>query len=111
MSPINKIKLKILRNKIDNVDNSLIKLIKQRTTLVKKVIKIKETKKHIVDKPRIKKIKFLLKDKGMTIKGVKKVLISDESKLDEINNTTINTKNILKSKLSKISKIVKELKN
>ena len=58
----------------------------------------------------LKKIKFLLKDKGMTIKGVKKVLISEESKLDEINNTTINTKNILKSKLSKISKIVKELK-
>ena len=58
----------------------------------------------------LKKIKFLLKDKGMTIKGVKKVLISDESKLDEINNTTINTKNILKSKLSKISKIVKDLK-
>jgi len=58
----------------------------------------------------LKKIKFLLKDKGMTIKGVKKVLISDESKLDEINNTTINTKNILKSKLNKISKIVKELK-
>ena len=58
----------------------------------------------------LKKIKFLLKDKGMTIKGVKKVLISDESKLDEINNITINTKNILKSKLYKISKIVKELK-
>ena len=58
----------------------------------------------------LKKIKFLLKDKGMTIKGVKKVLISNESKLDEINNTTINTKNILKSKISKISKIVKELK-
>ena len=58
----------------------------------------------------LKKIKFLLKDKGMTIKGVKKVLISDESKLDEINNITINTKNILKSKLNKISKIVKELK-
>ena len=58
----------------------------------------------------LKKIKFLLKDKGMTIKGVKKVLISYESKLDEINNITINTKNILKSKLSKISKIVKELK-
>jgi DNA-binding transcriptional MerR regulator len=58
----------------------------------------------------LKKIKFLLKDKGMTIKGVKKVLISDESKLDEINNTSINTKNILKSKLSKISKIIKKLK-
>ena len=58
----------------------------------------------------LKKIKFLLKDKGMTIKGVKKHLLSDDSKLDESINTSINTKNILKSKLSKISKIVKELK-
>ena len=58
----------------------------------------------------LKKIKFLLKDKGMTIKGVKKHLLNDESKLDETINTTINTKNILKSKVSRISKIVKELK-
>jgi len=58
----------------------------------------------------LKKIKFLLKDKGMTIKGVKKHLLTDESELDETMNTTINTKNILKSKLNKISKIVKELK-
>ena len=58
----------------------------------------------------LKKIKYLLKDKGMTIKGVKKQLIIDESKLDEISDTTINTKNILKSKINKISKIVKELK-
>ena len=58
----------------------------------------------------LKKIKFLLKDKGMTIRGVKKYLLDDESELDETINRTINTKNILKSKLSKISKIVKELK-
>ena len=58
----------------------------------------------------LKKIKYLLKDKGMTIKGVKKHLLDDESKLDETTNTSINTKNILKSKLLKISKIVKELK-
>ena len=58
----------------------------------------------------LKKIKYLLKDKGMTIKGVKKQLIIDESKLDEISDTTINTKNILKSKINKISKIVKQLK-
>ena len=56
------------------------------------------------------KIKSLLKDKGMTIKGVKKQLNSSETNLDEINNTTINTKNILKSKINKISKIVKNLK-
>ena len=58
----------------------------------------------------LKKIQFLLKDKGMTIKGVKKHLLNEESELDETMNTTINTKNILKSKLSRISKIVKELK-
>ena len=58
----------------------------------------------------LKKIKFLLKDKGMTIKGVKKILISNDSVLDEPNNISINTKNILKSKLNKISKIAKELK-
>ncbi len=65
MSPINKIKLKILRNKIDNVDNSLIKLIKQRTALVKKVIKIKETKKHIVYKIRIKNILKDIRNKSI----------------------------------------------
>ena len=58
----------------------------------------------------LKKIKFLLKDKGMTIKGVKKQLLNENSDLDETLNTTINTKNILKSKINKISKIVKELK-
>ena len=58
----------------------------------------------------LKKIKFLLKDKGMTIKGVKNHLLNDESKLDLLNNPSINTKNILKSKINKISKIIKELK-
>ena len=58
----------------------------------------------------LKRIKFLLKDKGMTIKGAKNHLLNEESKLDEKINISINTKNILKSKLNKISKIVKELK-
>ena len=46
----------------------------------------------------------------MTIRGVKKHLLNEESDLDETINTTINKKNILKSKLSKISKIINELK-
>ena len=58
----------------------------------------------------LKNIKFLLKDKGMTIKGVKKHLLNDESDLDETINTTINTKNILKVKLKNISNIIKQLK-
>ena len=58
----------------------------------------------------LKKIKFLLKDKGMTIKGAKNHLLNDESELDVQSNISINTKNILKTRLSKISKIVKEIK-
>ena len=58
----------------------------------------------------LKKIKYLLKDKGMTIKGVKKLLNLSERNLDETNNLSINTSNILKSKISKISKMLKDLK-
>ena len=56
MSPLNKKKLIIIRSKLDKLDNSLIKLIKKRTNLVKKVLELKETKKQIVDNGRIKKI-------------------------------------------------------
>jgi len=57
------------------------------------------------------KVKFLLKDKGMTIKGAKKELERDYSKLDEMNNIPINKSSKFKNKLIKISKILKELKN
>tara|TARA_B100000029_G_scaffold459054_1_gene488918 strand:- start:1071 stop:1445 length:375 start_codon:yes stop_codon:yes gene_type:complete len=58
----------------------------------------------------LKKIKFLLKDKGMTIKGVKKLLNTTQSnELDEISNKFISSTN-LKYKINKISKIIKELK-
>ena len=59
----------------------------------------------------LKKIKFLLKEKGMTIKGVKNHLLNEESELDETNNISINTKKFLKIKINKISKIIKELKD
>ena len=59
----------------------------------------------------LKKIKFLLKDQGMTINGVKKLLNSGHSNdLDEISNKTIRTDN-LKNKITSISKIIKDLKN
>ena len=38
----------------------------------------------------LKKIKYLLKDKGFTIKGVKNYLINRDSSLDDLNNTSIN---------------------
>ena len=56
MSPINKKKLNIIRSKLDKLDNKLLSLIKNRTNLVKEVLKLKEFKKEIVDKKRIKKL-------------------------------------------------------
>ena len=59
----------------------------------------------------LKKVKFLLKDQGMTIKGVRKILNNEDSlKLDEIADKSIRTENF-KNKLIKISNKLKELKN
>ena len=59
----------------------------------------------------LKKVKFLLKDQGMTINGVKKILDNEDSlKLDEIADKSIRTEN-LRNKLLKISNKLKELKN
>ena len=58
----------------------------------------------------LKKIHFLLKEKGMTINGVKNILNNKDSlELDEISNQSIRTVN-LKKKLVKISNILKNLK-
>ena len=66
MSPNNKKKLNFVRIKLDKLDNKLLILIKRRTTLVNEVIKLKQYKKEIVDK---KRIRFILnKIKKKTIK-------------------------------------------
>ena len=57
------------------------------------------------------KIQYLLKDKGMTIKGVKNMLNSKRFDLDEPLNLPINNinKNI-RSRVNKISSILKNIK-
>ena len=58
----------------------------------------------------LKKVHFLLKEQGMTINGVKKILKKNQPlKLDEMINHSIKVDN-LKNKLLKISKIIKNLK-
>ena len=60
----------------------------------------------------LKKIKFFLKDQGMTIIGVKKLLITNKSlELDEYLNKSISVHNYkIKSKLKNILKLVKDIK-
>ena len=58
----------------------------------------------------LKKIKYLLKDKGMTIIGVKKVLNSEDSYIDELFNTSIKQKDIIKNRIKNIKKIINKIK-
>ena len=78
--------------------------------------KVLAGKRRYYDKKSIeflKELKFLLKEKGFTIKGVKKYLNNKNSlSLDETSNNSISRrdKNI-KDKLKKISKLIKNIKN
>ena len=67
MSPLKKKKLNKIRIELDKLDNSLIKIIKKRTSLVKQVLALKDKKNQIVDQ---KRIKFILKNiKNKSIKN------------------------------------------
>ena len=60
----------------------------------------------------LKKIKYLLKEKGMTINGVKKLLNDNKPlKLDELSKNSISIDNIkIRNKLKNISNLVKQIK-
>ena len=62
------IKLKLIRQKIDKLDDKLLNLMKIRTNLVTGVLKQKRYKNQIVDKARIKKIFTLIKKKSISRK-------------------------------------------
>ena len=60
---MNKKKLYKLRVKIDSVDKKIFILIKKRTLIVKKMLKLKRYKSDIVDHKRINKILKKIKKK------------------------------------------------
>ena len=68
MSPKNKKKLNILRNKLDKIDNRLIDIIKIRTNLVTEVVKLKDYKNQIIDKKRISIILKKIRKKSISKK-------------------------------------------
>ena len=65
MSPKERKQLKILRNKLDILDNSFIKLLKKRSRLVNQVLKLKKYRSQIVDKKRISVILKNIKRKSV----------------------------------------------
>ena len=106
---------KILNFKSNNKGNLPTHVIRFWETQFKQIKpKILNSNRRYYDEKTInllKKVKFLLKDQGMTIKGVKKILNNEDSlKLDEIADKSIRTEN-LRNKLLKISYKLKELKD
>ena len=65
MSPLKKAKLSKIRKELDKLDDSLIKIIKKRTNLVKRVLALKEKKNQIVDQKRINLILRNIKKKSI----------------------------------------------
>ena len=65
MSPKNKIKLNLLRIKLDKLDSQLLKIVKKRTEIIKKVLSLKEYKKEIIDKKRITTILTKIKKESL----------------------------------------------
>ena len=62
------LKLKLIRKKIDKLDDKLLNLIKIRTNLVTGVLKQKRYKNQIIDKARIKEVLTLIKRKSISRK-------------------------------------------
>ena len=62
---MNKKKLLIARNKIDQLDNKILYLIKKRTVIVKYMLSLKGFKSKIVDHKRIKEILKRIKNKSI----------------------------------------------
>ena len=117
-------------NKLYNI-SELAKILKLIDTKTKKPLnhtlrywekEFKEIKPKIINKRRyysfkqvevIKKIKFLLKDKGMTILGVKNLLKLNTNKLDENNLNSLKRdhyRSFLKSKIKTILKKINKIK-
>jgi len=65
---MNNLKIKKVRRKLDRLDEKLLLIVKKRTNLVDAVIKLKKSKKEIVDKKRINFILKKIKNKSIELK-------------------------------------------
>ena len=104
--------LNLKTNKKGNLPTHIIRFWETQFKQIKP--KILNSNRRYYDEKSInllKKVKFLLKEQGMTINGVKKILNGEDSlELDEMANNSIKADN-LRNKLVKISKIIKNIKN
>ena len=106
--------LNLINKKNGNLNTHTIRFWEKNFKQIKP--KILTGKRRYYDQSSIKilkKIKYLLKDCGMTINGAQKILNHNKSlKLDEFSNNSISVDNIkIKNKLKNISNLIKQIKN
>tara|TARA_B100000700_G_scaffold175861_1_gene194268 strand:- start:1181 stop:1522 length:342 start_codon:yes stop_codon:yes gene_type:complete len=98
--------LQLTSKKKDKLNTHTLRFWEKNFKQIKPIL-INGNRRYYDDKTieMLKRIKFLLKEKGMTINGVKKILNNkDTFNLDEYKNKTIKTK------LNRISSLINELK-
>ena len=105
--------LNLINKKNGNLNTHTIRFWEKNFKQIKP--KILTGKRRYYDQSSIKilkKIKYLLKEQGMTINGVKKLLNNDKSlNLDEFRNNPISVNNIkIRNKIKNISNLIKQIK-
>ena len=104
--------LNLVNNKKGTLNTHTIRFWEKEFKQIKP--KILTGRRRYYDKKTIEtlsKVKYLLKEKGMTINGVKKLLNDNKSlKLDEISNNSISVDNKIIKKLKNISNLIKQIK-
>ena len=110
--------LDLINKKTGHLQTHTIRYWETQFKQIKPVIKAGKRRYYsIKDLKIIKYIKFLLKEKGLTINGVKKMLNDKQSHSidDSINlsvyKPSLKTTKVIKDRIKNISKIIKELKN
>ena len=104
--------LKILNSNIDTQKKNELHTIRFWETQFKQLNPKRINNRRYYDNKNIDtllKIQFLLRNQGMTISGVKKILDNNNLDIDLREKKNINTINI-KFKLNKIKKLIKNLK-
>ena len=111
-------KLKLVDKKTGSIQTHTIRYWEKQFKQIKPLVKAGRRRYYsIKDLKVLNYIKFLLKDKGLTINGVKKILDNkDVASIDHpvnlgVYNAEVKRTKIVKDKIKKIQKIIKELKN
>ena len=105
--------LGLINKKNGNLSTHTIRFWEKEFKQIKpKILSGRRRYYNLSDVELLKKIKFLLKERGMTINGVKKLLNTNKSlELDEFLNDSISVSNIeIKNKVKKISNLIKQIK-